>query len=93
MATHLVVFSPILVSHLLPLIAHVPFHGWIDNDFFADRMTGQFPRELVLPAGFGIGVLRVEDLVIVVFQLGVIMLDGFCHPRLVRGRHCSGGVI
>jgi hypothetical protein len=92
-ATHLVVFRTILISHLLALIAHIPLHSRINNQFFPGRMTSQFPRELVLPAGFCIGLLRIEDLVIVILQLGMVMLDGVHHPCLVRRRHCSGGMV
>src|SRR3954462_1972077 len=83
-------FCSILVSLLLALCTHMLLHCRIDDEFFTDRVSSQFPNKLILPADLGVVVLCTEDVVVVFLELGVVMLDGVHHSRFVCGRHRSG---
>ena len=47
----------------------------LNNEFLADRVTGEFPGKLVLPLNFLLIGARCEDLIIVVLKLAVVIFD------------------
>lgn len=66
----------ILVGHVLALSAQVLLKGWVDHQFFCEGVSGQFPRELVLPSRRIFVILGIDNVIVVLLQLYVIRLDG-----------------
>ena len=54
-----------------------PFNLGVQQDFFADGVTGKLPRELVSPFHLLLGSLRVDYIVVCVLQVSVVPLDDF----------------
>lgn len=71
----LLVLSPILISHLLP-IGKVLFKGRVDEQLFTDGVTRKFPCELILPSHLFVVCGGAEDFVVRVFELAVVVRDG-----------------
>jgi hypothetical protein len=65
----------ILLGHLLA-VGDVLLHGRVDDDLFADGVTGELPDELVLVPDLLVLVGRVHDLVVEALELGVLSADG-----------------
>ena len=66
----------ILVRHGFSLRTEVGFESRVDNELLADGMASEFPDELVLVAGAGVGVAGVLDVAVVFFELAVVFRDG-----------------
>lgn len=63
------------LCHLCTTLTKELAEGWVDDQFLGDRVTGQLPCELVLPASGLIVVLGVDDVVVIRLDLSVILLD------------------
>lgn len=79
------VLLAVVVGELLA-VWDVLLHGRVDDEFFADGVAGEFPGELVLPAGFGVVVGGGDDVVVVLVEFLVVVFDG-----LGDGGHSDGG--
>lgn len=67
--------SPVLITHLLPLLAERLDEARIHDEFLSDGVPRQLPRELVLPARRLVVVLRVEDVGVVGAEIPMVLLD------------------
>lgn len=68
-------FLTVFLSYGCSHCAHEVLHGRIDNKLLANAMSGQFPRELVLPFRFRVIVSCVDDILIVHLNLTVVALN------------------
>ena len=69
--------STILIRHLLAFGPEMLLKRRIDHQLLADRVTGQFPRKLILPARLGVVVGGGTDIVRVLLDLLMVLLDCF----------------
>lgn len=70
-------FSTILVCHLLAFGTEMLCKRRVDDQLLANRVTGQLPRELILRARLGVIISCCTDIVCVFLDLLVVLLDCF----------------
>lgn len=73
----------VVLGHGVALVAHMRLKSGIDYQLFGDRVARQLPSELVSKALLVIGVIGVDDFVVVLLELSVVFGDDF-------GDGCAG---
>lgn len=77
---------------LAVMVGHLPAKGkqffklGVNDEFLANGVTGELPGELVAPSDFLVGGLSAENVLVSLFQLTVVVLDGFANLGHTDGR-------
>lgn len=70
----------VFLSHRFSIFAQVLLHGGINDELLTNGVPGQLPSELALPSCLRVVVIRVADVLIVLFDLAVIVLNDVRNP-------------
>jgi hypothetical protein len=79
--TYLLVLRAVFVCHLLPFNTEMLDKAGIHYQFLTNRMAGEFPGELVLPACCLVIILGVDDIIVALLEFSMVVLDSVANSR------------